>query len=434
MRLSRIAPLAAAVLALTAPATASAADLPTDLPAPRHDGSWTYRSPAPIGAGLGLGGFSDLVPADSSGREFWTVTDRGPNADAAVDTDKIFLKPDYTPQILRIRLGRDGGIEIVRRIPLRVPAGRTDPVTGTRYLTGLPPAALTAERPVGLAGDVLPNDPYGLDSEGLVRLRDGSFWISSEYGSSLLHFSASGVLDTVLVPAGSAYTAPGVRVLAILPAVEAKQKSNKGLEGLTVSADGRTLYAAQQTQLSNPDSKAAKKSRVQRVFRIDVSRSTPRLTGEFAFAREADSATDGGWSTSAISWLGPDRLLVEERDGLRPTVWTRLSEVDFGRATNLLGSRWDDPATVPALELDASSVVLGAKRPVFDAAAAGLTNGKIEGISVLPGRRGTVELFLVGDNDFGVGAVENGVVVPNGAVSRVDRYTLPAGAVVLDRR
>lgn len=430
MRLSRFAPLAAALLALAAPATAYGADLP----APRHEGSWTYGSPAPIGAGLALGGFSDLFPADSSGTEFWTVTDRGPNADAPADTDKIFLKPDYTPQILRLHLGRDGALEVVRRIPLRVPHGQTDPVTGTRYLTGLPPAALTAERPVGLTGEVLPNDPYGLDSEGLVRLRDGSFWISSEYGSSLLHFSASGVLDTVLVPAGSTHTAPGVRVLAILPAVEAKQKNNKGLEGLTVSADGRTLYAAQQTQLSNPDTKAAKKSLVQRVFRIDVSRSTPKLTGEFAFTREPDSATDGGWSTSAISWLGRDRLLVEERDALRPTVHTRLSEVDFRTATDLLGTRWDDPATVPALELDASSVVPGTKRPVFDAASAGLANGKIEGVTVLPGRKGAVELFLVGDNDFGVDSVKDGAVVPNDAVSRVDRYTLPAGTVVLDRR
>ncbi|WP_431680573.1 esterase-like activity of phytase family protein [Kitasatospora sp. KL5] len=431
MRLTRTAVLAAAALALTAPvcATATAAEPPV----PRHDGAWTYRSPAPIGGGFALGGFSDLFPADSSGREFWTVTDRGPNADAPADTDKIFLKPDFTPQVLRIRLARDGGIEVLRRIPLRVPHGQTDPVTGTRFLTGLPPAALTAERPVDIAGKVLPNDPYGLDGEGLVRLPDGSFWISSEYGSGLLHFSARGVLDTVLVPAGSAYTAPGVRVLPILPAVEAKQKNNKGLEGLTVSADGRTLYAAQQTQLSNPDSRAAKKSLVQRVFRIDVSR-TPRVTGEFAYAREADSATDGGWSTSAIAWLGRDRLLVEERDAVRPTVHTRLFEVDFRSATDLHGTRWDDPATVPALELDPSAVVPGTKRLVFDAAAAGLANGKIEGIAVRPAQRGAVELFLVGDNDFGVEAVKDGAVVPNNAPGRVDRYTLPAGTVSLSRR
>ncbi|GAA2821358.1 esterase-like activity of phytase family protein [Kitasatospora paracochleata] len=424
MRLSRLTPLAAAAasVALFAP-TASAAPA-----APSHEGTWTYLNPADLGSrGLKLGGFSDLVPADSSGREFWTVTDRGPNADAPADTDKIFLKPDYTPQILKVRLGRDHTIQVLKRIPLRTPEGRTDPVTGTRNITGLPPAALTAERPVDAAGTVLPNDPYGVDSEGLVRAHDGSFWVSSEYGSSILHFSAHGVLETVLVPAGSTYSAPGATVLPILPAIEAKQKNNKGLEGLTVSADGRTLYAAQQTQLSNPDSKAAKKSRVQRVFRIDISGRTPRMSGEFAFLREPDSATDGGWSTSTISWLGPDRLLVEERDAARPTAHTQFFEVDFRKATDLLGTKWDDVATTPALELDPSGVTPGAKRLVLDAAAAGLDNGKVEGVAVLPGKHGTARLFLVNDNDFGVDGFKDGAIVPNNAPTRIDEYTVPLG-------
>jgi len=58
--------------------------------------------------------------------------------------------------------------------------------------------------------------------------------------------------------------------------------------------------------------------------------------------------------------------------------------VDFRKADNLLGTEWDSPATTPALELDASSVALGGKRLVFDAAAAGVGNGKLEGLAVLP--------------------------------------------------
>ena len=42
----------------------------------------------PIGSGLGrdwfLGGFSDLYPEGASGKEFWTITDRGPNLDGGV--------------------------------------------------------------------------------------------------------------------------------------------------------------------------------------------------------------------------------------------------------------------------------------------------------------------------------------------------------------
>ncbi|MER5637663.1 esterase-like activity of phytase family protein [Kitasatospora sp. NPDC002227] len=422
MRLSRLTALAAAAALAAVAAPASAADTRTGTGT--GTGTWTYADPAPIGNGLALGGFSDLFPADDSGKVFWTITDRGPNADAPADNDKIFLKPDYTPQILKIRLAKNNRIEVLKRIPLRTPKGRTDPVTHTRNITGLPPAALTGERPVDADNKVLPNDPYGVDSEGLVRAHDGSFWVSSEYGSSVLHFSSRGVLETVLVPAGSAFTAPGARVLPILPAIESKQKNNKGLEGLTISADGRTLYAAQQTQLANPDAKTAKKSRLQRIFRIDISGRTPAVTGEFANIREADSATDGGWSTSTISWLGPDQLVVEERDAVRPTAHTQFFAVDLRQATNLLATKWDDPATTPALELNPTAVTPGAKRLVFDAAAAGLQNGKVEGLAVRHLGHGLAQFTLVNDNDFGVDGFKDGKIVPNDAVTRIDQYTV----------
>jgi len=35
-------------------------------------------------------------------------------------------------------------------------------------------------------------DPYGYDSEGLVALPDGTFWVSDEYGPYLTHFDANG--------------------------------------------------------------------------------------------------------------------------------------------------------------------------------------------------------------------------------------------------
>ncbi|GGO89411.1 esterase-like activity of phytase family protein [Wenjunlia tyrosinilytica] len=438
----------AAAAALTAAAvtvvvTAPSAFADRGPTVPEHEATYTYRDPAALGGGseLKLGGFSDLFPADDSGKEFWTVTDRGPNADAADDSHKVFLKPDYTPRILRIRL-KDHGDRIVvkQEIPLRTPAGVVDPVTGGRGITGLPPASLTGEGPVDVHGRPLPNDPYGVDSEGVVRGRDGSFWISSEYGSTILHVSPHGTIREVLAPAGSTYEAPGVKVLKVLPAIEAKQKNNRGLEGLTVSADGRTLYAAQQSPLANPNPKAGKKSRNLRIFKIDVSRpGAPAVAAEFVNVRDADSATDGDWGTSALVWLGEDRLLVEERDGKLPTVNTKLYEVDLGEATDILGSAWDNPSSTPLESvapenLAAAGVVPGGKRLVFDAAANGLDNGKVEGLSLLPARHGTVRLYLANDNDFGVAGVENGEVVPNDVATRLDVYTLPKGSVSLDRR
>lgn len=39
---------------------------------------------------------------------------------------------------------------------------------------------------------VLETDRYGLDSEGLVALKDGTFWVSDEYGPHIIHFDTTG--------------------------------------------------------------------------------------------------------------------------------------------------------------------------------------------------------------------------------------------------
>ena len=33
-------------------------------------------------------------------------------------------------------------------------------------------------------------DEYGLDAEGLVAMKDGSFWVSDEYGPHIVHYDA----------------------------------------------------------------------------------------------------------------------------------------------------------------------------------------------------------------------------------------------------
>jgi hypothetical protein len=40
------------------------------------------------------------------------------------------------------------------------------------------------------AGNPLPFDPEGLDTEALVRLNDGTFWLGEEYAPSLVHVAA----------------------------------------------------------------------------------------------------------------------------------------------------------------------------------------------------------------------------------------------------
>jgi hypothetical protein len=219
-----------------------------------------------------------------------------------------------------------------------------------------------------------------------------------------------------------------VEILPILPAVISTQKSNRGFEGLAISGGGDTLYVAQQSPLNNPTTKVSKKSRNLRIYKIDIKNEV-KVTAEFVNVRDADSSDDGDWKTSAIVFLAKDRLLIEERDAEQPTVNTMLYAVDFSKATNILGSKFDGSSTPTLEQLDPSDlsknkVVPGTKKLVFDAAAAKLGNGKIEDIALQPSG-GKSLLTLINDNDFGVAGInDDGSVTPNNIPTRLDSYLI----------
>ena len=147
-------------------------------------------------------------PAD----EFYALTDRGPNIDCSAsekitgiptaqacagdDKAKLFPRPDFVPSIVKVKLNDDGTFVTTEWIPLKDAAGKT--------ITGLsnPLKAAKTEAAFDKDGKQLPLDPNGLDTEGLVRLKDGTFWIGEEYGPSLVHVAADGKIIERLVPAG----------------------------------------------------------------------------------------------------------------------------------------------------------------------------------------------------------------------------------------
>src|SRR5262249_20110809 len=89
------------------------------------------------------------------------------------------------------------------------------------------------------------NNVNGIDSEGLVALPDGTFWVSDEYGPLLTHFDATGKMLEQVTPFGP--NAQGHQ----LPAVLGKRRVNRGMEGLTVTPDGKTLVGMMQSPLIN---------------------------------------------------------------------------------------------------------------------------------------------------------------------------------------
>lgn len=148
---------------------------------------------------VSLGGFSGLtfVKNESTSEKyiFYTLTDRGPNAELRDFGDgnlkRPFILPSFTPQILKISYDvSKNKSEIIDRIFLKKADGKN--------ATGLPNVDKDRvsenfdESPVDLKGKPLKFDPWGLDPESIAMDGQGNFWVGEEYGPSILKISQSG--------------------------------------------------------------------------------------------------------------------------------------------------------------------------------------------------------------------------------------------------
>ncbi|MFI7500750.1 esterase-like activity of phytase family protein [Streptomyces sp. NPDC049687] len=375
--------------------------------------------------GVDLGGIgSDIYPAGRKG-EFWTVTDRGPNGQIKVDGAKrrTFPVPGFDPAIVRIQVTGET-VKVLEAIPVTTSSGKG--------VTGLPNQAGRDEAPYSYdARTPLSYHPNGLDTEGIVRAADGSFWLADEYGPSLVHVSARGKVLTRYVPKGLNLTGTDYPVVEALPSVLLHRKINRGFEGLA-QLPGGDLVLAVQSPLSLPDTDAGESSRTARLLRFSPGKKA--VTAEYAYRFDPVDVVDPSeddtseLKISSVVAVGGDRVLVEERTDKA----ARLQLVRLGRGANILGSRWDDDTTSPSLEqLDdptASGVRVLSKRLVVDLGAVAGVPGKIEGVARVD--HGT--LALINDNDFGMtdgaGAFDaQGRLVDSGIETTVNYVRLPRG-------
>ncbi|MFK8908320.1 esterase-like activity of phytase family protein [Streptomyces sp. YS-3] len=372
--------------------------------------------------GIHLGGIgSDLYPAERPG-EYWTVTDRGPNGQIAVGKDKrrTFPVPGFDPAIVKIRQ-TGGRIQVLQAIPLTTATGK--PVTGLPNQPARDEAPYTYDASAPLA-----YNPNGLDTEGLVRDRDGSFWLADEYGPSLVHVSPRGRVLARHVPRGLHLTGADYPVVESLPSTFLKRKVNRGFEGLALLPGG-DLVLALQSPLLNPDKAGGEDSRTTRLLRFSPRKN--RVTAEYAYRFDPVGVVEPGQTKtselkiSALVALGRDRLLVQERTDKS----SRLYEVRLRSGSDILGSRWE-AATSPSLEqLDdpaAAGVPVLSKRLVVDLNTVAGVPGKIEGVAV----DGSSTIVLLNDNDFGMsdgpGAFDAaGRLVDTGIESTLVRVRLP---------
>ncbi|MFI6275463.1 esterase-like activity of phytase family protein [Streptomyces sp. NPDC050988] len=372
-----------------------------------------------------LGGIgSDIYPAGRKG-EFWTVTDRGPNGQIKVAGEKrrTFPVPGFDPAIVRIRVS-GGTVKVLDAIPVTTSSGK--PVTGLSNQKGRDEAPYSYD-----AKTPLSYNPNGLDTEGIVRAEDGSFWLVDEYGPSLIHVSTRGKILTRYVPKGLGLTGADYRVVEALPAVLLHRKINRGFEGLA-QLPGGDLVMAVQSPLSLPDTDAGEASLTTRLLRFSTKKRA--VTAEYAYRFDPVDVVDPSeddtseLKISSVVAVGRDRLLVEERTDKA----ARLQVVKLTRGADILGDKWDDDTTSPSLEqLDdpaASGVPVLRKRLVVDLGAVKGVPGKIEGVA----RVDHDTLALINDNDFGMtdgpeAFDAQGRLVDSGIETTVTYVRLPRG-------
>jgi hypothetical protein len=375
--------------------------------------------------GVDLGGIgSDIYPAGRQG-EFWTVTDRGPNGQIKVDGKKrrTFPVPGFDPAIVKIKVSGDT-VKVLDALPITTSSGK--PVTGLSNQAGRDEAPYSYDAQTPLA-----YNPNGVDTEGIVRSADGSFWLVDEYGPSLIHVSARGKVLTRYVPKGLNLTGADYPVVEALPAILLHRKINRGFEGLA-QLPGGDLVMAVQSPLSLPDGDAGDASRTTRLLRFSPKKRA--VTAEYAYRFDPVNVVDPSeddtseLKISSVVAVGHDRLLVEERTDKA----ARLELVKLTRGTDILGGPWDSDKTSPSLEqLDdpaASGVPVLAKRLVVDLGTVAGVPGKIEGVA----RVDRDTLALINDNDFGMtdgaGAFDaQGRLVDSGIETTVTYVRLPHG-------
>jgi hypothetical protein len=359
-------------------------------------------------------GYGSSIDADPQNpNRFYGLTDRGPNADGGEDV-KVFLLPHFTPSIGHFEIQANGKIKKLRDIPLRDAHGKP--------LTGLPNPAgygTSKETVVDANHQLLQRDKTGIDSEGLAVMRDGTFWVSDEYGPHIVHFDRNGFELERMSPRG--VKTNGRR----LPAVLGHLRPNRGMEGLTTTPSNRVLVGIMQSALHNPGKAEVKNESVTRILSFDLATGK---TKQYLYRQGGDY-----WKNSEIRALDEHRFLVDEHNGKDVK---HVYLIDLNGATDV-----SDPAdSATGLKVNGKAIE---ENSWEELAAAGIKpvrktlvsdvkkdvdfqSSKFEGMWVADSGK---TLWIINDDDFGIDSKDEKTIVPkrlpNGQTDATRLYRIP---------
>lgn len=239
-----------------------------------------------------------------------------------------------------------------------------------------------------------------LDPEGLRSLSGGRYLLSDEYGPSILEFAADGrLLRAWPTPRHMQVEHPAKTKEEENALNQTGRASNKGIEGLAVSHDGRSVVGLfQQALLQDSVRSPESGSPSGKVCRLLVIDQATHETKELLY--ELDSSEFG---TNEILAAGPDQYLVIEKDGLSGSeaAFRKLMLISTAEATNVAGMDCSFAGGIPSdVKPVSKTEFLDFLNPEYGLSGDSMPE-KIEGLTWGPnladGRR---TLIVVIDNDF----------------------------------
>ncbi len=133
---------------------------------------------------------------------------------------------------------------------------------------------------------------------------DGSFWVSDEYGPYITHFDQWGHALQRVSPLNGT-----------LPAELQYRVANRGLEGLTVTPDGKELVALMQSSLQEPDIDGAN---AKKLVPLRLITYNLKIHAEHEYLYLLHNPATNGGAVSELAALSDTTFLVDERDGCFP--------------------------------------------------------------------------------------------------------------------
>jgi len=382
--------LATPVLLATGTLNGSGGDLSAATAGPLENGT----------AGNLLGGIGSGL-AWAGGSTFIATPDRGPNAtnwNAALDNTTSYLSRFQTLQLGLVKNSGGSGWTLTPTLTATTLMYSPTPLA---YAAGATPALNDASRYYfsGRSDNFDPSQPSTnpnnarLDPEGVRVSKDGkSIFVSDEYGPYVYQIDrATGQrIRSYALPANLAVTHLSAQGDAEISGNSVGRVANKGMEGLAITPDGKTLVGIMQAPLEQDAAKNL------RIVTIDIATGT---THEYAYMLTSGSGV------SEIVALNDHQFLVDERDGKGLGDGSKASvkqifKIDLNGAQDVAAQSGDLSAKAVAKSLVLDVVAVLGANGIAPAQIPAKIEGLAFGADVVDNGVLMHTLYVAKDNDF----------------------------------